>query len=62
MENLSAQDLEEMRLKQQILIQNNTFKTAFTATLGFYAGQFVATILGVGVVSGAIFVVYELLK
>lgn len=62
MENLTTQDLEQMRLKERILTQNDTFKTAFTATLGFYAGQFVATVLGITVFSGLIFVVYELLK
>lgn len=41
-------EIDNAFTKQRILSQNNTFKTAFTATLGFYAGQTVATFLGIG--------------
>lgn len=40
------EDLEGEMLKNRILSKNGTFKTAFKATLGFYAGQFVATLFG----------------
>lgn len=56
MENFTAQDLEEMRLKERVLNQNSTFKTAFKATMGFYAAQFVATLLGLTVLGIVLFV------
>lgn len=55
-------NLEEEALKYRILSKNNTFKTAFTATLGFYAAQFVATILGLGTLGLVIFIAYVAYK
>ncbi len=55
-------NLEDLVLKNRVLSKNNTFKAAFTATLGFYAGQFVATLLGLGTIGMVIFVIYELTR
>lgn len=61
MNNLNN-DIEEVVLKNRILSQNNTFKTAFTATLGFYAAQLLATVLGLAVIGSVVFIGYEFLK
>jgi len=37
--------LENDIAKNHILSTNNTFKTAFKATLGYYAGRFVAGLI-----------------
>jgi len=55
-------NFEETVTKNRILSQNKTFKTAFVATLGFYTGQFVVTILGLGVIGLIFFIGYQLLK
>lgn len=58
-------DLEEEMLKSRVLSKNNTFKTAFKATLGFYAGQFVATVLGlltIGLIGSLIYILLHNLK
>lgn len=55
-------DLEDLALKTLIISKNNTFKTAFKATLGFYVGQFVATILGLLVIVFTIYILYKFLK
>lgn len=59
--NLQKDEAELTALKANI-----GFGTAFKATLGFYAAQFVATILGLlvlgGIVTTAGFVVYFLTK
>lgn len=53
-------DLENSMLKNRILSENKTFKTAFVATLGFYAGQFVSTVIGFTIMLGLIFVLYKM--
>jgi len=56
---------EEALLKNTILSTNTTFKAAFGATMGFYAAQFLATLLGLAVFGGvfvAIYLVYHFLK
>jgi hypothetical protein len=63
---MNNNDLEKQILKTKILSNNSTFKTAFTATLGFYAARMVATILGLITIGSIIvvvgFIVYELTK
>ncbi len=39
---------ETEALKSRVLSQNGTFKTAFTATMGFYTAQLVVKIMGIG--------------
>lgn len=56
------ENLEDEMLKSRILSKNGTFKTAFKATLGFYAGQFVATMFGLLVVGGALSLAYLAFK
>jgi hypothetical protein len=58
--NNTNNDLEETMLKNKVLSNNLTFKTAFKATMGFYAAQFVATLLGLGVL-GVSFVLIVLI-
>ena len=53
-------DFEEELVKQRILSRNNTFKTAFKATLGFYAAQTLVTFFGLGTIGLTIFVLYKL--
>lgn len=51
---------EERLMKRKILSKNNTFRTAFMATLGFYAGQTVATLLGALTILGVFAVLYKI--
>lgn len=60
--SLNNQDLEETALKATVLATTNTFKGAFKATMGFYAAQFVATILGLGTLALGIGLIYLILK
>lgn len=55
-------DIEEELVKSRILSKNNTFKSAFMATLGFYAGQTVATLLGLLSIGLLVFIVYLIFK
>lgn len=55
--NNTNNDLEETMLKNRVLSNNLTFKTAFKATMGFYAAQFVVTLMGLGVLATAILVI-----
>jgi hypothetical protein len=57
-------DLENVVLKNRVLSQNSTFKTAFNATMGYYAAQFVGTLLGLATIAlilGAVMLGYKLL-
>ncbi len=58
-------DVEEQLLKQRIVSNNITFKSAFKATLGFYAAQFVSTLLGLVTITTVVVLgtlLYKLLK
>jgi hypothetical protein len=55
------EDWDEILVKQQILSKNNTFKTAFKATLGYYAARALVNFVGLGVFGLIVFTVYKLL-
>lgn len=56
------EDFEDEMVKNRIISKNGTFKTAFKATLGFYAGQATATLFGLLVIGGALGLAYLAFK
>lgn len=56
------ENLEEELLKTRVLSKNNTFKSAFSATLGFYAAQTLVTFLGFGTFFLVGYIAYRILK
>lgn len=55
-------DLNDQIVKQRVLSQNSTFKTAFSATLGFYAARSLINLVGLSVFATVIFVLYNIFK
>lgn len=48
--------------KDRILNKNITFKTAFKATLGFYAAQVVVGLVRLALLAGFCVVIYKIFK
>jgi hypothetical protein len=54
-------NFDEELTKNRILSENKTFKAAFTATLGYYAGRALVHFLTLIILASVAFIFYKLL-